>query len=682
MNEYVIAKYMRLSLDDAISESMSIPNQNVLLDRHIESLGIASSEVLEFVDNGFSGTNLERPALQEMLDLAQSGRINCILVKDFSRFARNEIESSYYIEKIFPLYRIRFIAVSDGFDSDDYRDSTGGIEVAFKFLLHEYYSKDLSDKVKSAKRIKMKNGESIVANAIYGYQKNMATGKWEPDTEAAEIVRLIYRKALESMPVSQIRDALSAAKYPTPQEYIELKRGKEIAPEYAWESRAVINILKNEQYIGSYISGKSESKAVGSKKTIPTDKSEWIVIPDSHTPIITKEDFNAVQELLGRIKGARSKKPVDRLFDSESHPCLSRIASGKMITKTPPYGYMKNICGQWEQTEPTAGRVREIFDMALEGLSYAEISKRLDEAGYATPSEQIKLMRGRDISPECHWSEETVRRLLKNVQYTGAYVAGKERKDYETGKRYHMMESDWIVIPDKHPAIISRDIYDQVQKLVRYGTERRKNTNPRDFLFNGKILKCGYCGYGLRYSDTGSTPYYHCVHTISIADAECHKMRVNAYDLDMAVLTTIKKQAEVVLGSGDLTGFRKINADTRQIAECESRIMEFSEQRQDCYERFVRGEIDRDTFMSVKSEYTAQIESLNAQAALFRQIGRDKEAQKKVAALAKEAMSETATPKDILNALVEKILVFHGNHLEIHWKFADFTAIKEDLKNA
>jgi len=343
MNEYIIAKYIRLSIDDAISESLSIPNQRALLDSHIESLGIPDSEVLEFVDNRFAGTDIERPALQEMLDLVQSGRVNCILVKDFSRFARNEIESSYYIEKVFPIYRVRFIAVSDGYDSNDYRDSTGGIEVAFKFLMHEYYSHDLSMKIKSAKRIKMRNGESIAANAVYGYRKNMTTGRWEPDAEAAEVIKLIYRKALESTPVTQIRNILSAAKHPTPREYMELKRGKGIAPKYAWESRAVINILENEQY-------------------------------------------------------------------------------------------------------------------------------------------------------------------------TGAYVSGKVRRDVETGKKYTMMESDWIVVPDKHPAIISKDVYDQVQKLVRYGAERRKNTRPRDVLFNGGILKCGCCGYGLRYSDresNGKTRLFH-----------------------------------------------------------------------------------------------------------------------------------------------------------------------------
>jgi DNA invertase Pin-like site-specific DNA recombinase len=398
VNECVIAKYIRLSRDDAFSESLSIPNQRALLDSHIESLDMPDAEVLEFVDNGFTGTNLERPALQEMLGLVRTGKVNCILVKDFSRFARNEIESGYYIEKIFPLYRIRFIAVSEGFDSGDHGDGTGGIDVAFSLLMHEHYCHDLSRKVKSARRIKMKNGENIVANAVYGYRKNPATGKWEPDEEAAEVVRLIYQKALDSVPVARIRDSLSIAKYPTPREYMDMKRGKEIIPECAWESRAVINILENEQYTGSYVSGKYDKKAVGSKNHFLTDKSEWIVIPGSHPPIVGKEDYAAVQGLMGRIKGARSEKPIGRLLDCES-AYRSRMAAGEIVTATPPYGYAKSGGGRWEPAEPAAGRVREIFDMALRGRTCAEIGERLHELGYPTPSEHIKLARGRAISP-------------------------------------------------------------------------------------------------------------------------------------------------------------------------------------------------------------------------------------------------------------------------------------------
>ena len=142
MSEYVIAKYIRLSLDDAKTDSMSIENQRLLIDRYIAELGLSDASVIEFVDNGYSGTNFERPAVQELLELVRAGKINCIMVKDFSRFGRNAIETGYFIERVFPLFHVRFISVSDGFDSAEHAGDTGGMEVAFKFLMHEYYGCD------------------------------------------------------------------------------------------------------------------------------------------------------------------------------------------------------------------------------------------------------------------------------------------------------------------------------------------------------------------------------------------------------------------------------------------------------------------------------------------------------------------------------------------------------------
>ena len=307
MNDYVIAKYIRLSVDEAVTDSMSIPHQRLMLDKHIEDLEIPNATILEFVDNGHSGTNMERPGVQEMIELAQSGGINCIVIKDFSRFSRNSLDSEYFIAQVFPLYRIRFISVSDNFDSDDYKNDTGGIDIAFKFLMHEYYSVDLSKKVRSAKLIKMARGENVVANSIYGYRKN-DSGKWEPDPEAADIVRLIYRLALDGLAPAGIRDKLFEMGCPTPREYIELKRGKDILPACRWEARAVTRMLTNEQYIGTYIAGKQESKAIGSHSKDWVDKSKWVVIPNRHPPIIGKDDFEKVQGLMAEyMKGPTTK---------------------------------------------------------------------------------------------------------------------------------------------------------------------------------------------------------------------------------------------------------------------------------------------------------------------------------------------------------------------------------------
>ena len=305
MSKYVVIKYIRLSVDDGITESLSIPSQRLILERHIDSLDIPDIEVIELVDNGYTGTNMERPAVQELLDLVRSGGVNCICVKDFSRFSRNAMDSGYFIEQVFPLYGVRFISVSDNFDSDDYKNDTGGIDVAFKFLMHEYYSKDLSVKVKSALHIKKINGEHIGVPP-YGYRVG-ENKKYEPEPETAEVVRLIYKLALEGNTPAAIRDMLLQKACPTPKEWFDMKRGKEVDPKCRWDTQAIIRIISDERYTGTFVSGMYERKTVGVDERIPTDESRWIIIPDNHPAIVSKEDYERVQSVV-LIKGSQAVK--------------------------------------------------------------------------------------------------------------------------------------------------------------------------------------------------------------------------------------------------------------------------------------------------------------------------------------------------------------------------------------
>ena len=208
MGKYVIAKYIRLSIEDAKNDSLSVESQRLLLDAHIAEMCVPDSEVLEFVDNGHSGTNFERPAVQELLELVRQGKVNCIAVKDVSRFGRNMIETGYYIERVFPLFRIRFIAVSDNHDSAEHEGDTGGMELAFKFLIHEQYSKDLGLKIKTAKHAKAIRGELIMKNCAFGYKK--VENRLEIDEPAAETVRLIFDMAATGSSLADIAARLYA----------------------------------------------------------------------------------------------------------------------------------------------------------------------------------------------------------------------------------------------------------------------------------------------------------------------------------------------------------------------------------------------------------------------------------------------------------------------------------------
>lgn len=673
MDEYVLAKYLRLSMDDAITDSLSIPNQRRMLDNFIDGLDIPGVTVLEFVDNGFTGTNFERPAAQELLELVQTGRVDCIVCKDFSRFGRNAIETGYFIEQVFPLYQTRFISVDDRFDSDDYKETTGGLDIAFKHLAHEQYSRDLSEKVKSAKRVQMARGENIVANAIYGYRKN-DSGKWEPDGEAAEVVRRIYAMGLDGLSPTNIRDRLFDERLPTPREYKTMKRRDGIAPSCMWTARMVTHILSNEQYTGMYISGKQVSKAVGSHSKIHTDKATWIQIPDRHPAIISKQDFDKAQNIRCRYKWATTAKPPrNLLMDDMDRPRRNKMISGERKPNNPIYSYIKGGDGTLVIDRAAAPIIRCMYQMAAEGRSVHDIRDYLTKSGHPTPSEHIRLGKGKKITPACQWTNKSVRGILQNVQYTGAYVSGKILKDYETGKKFHTAQSDWIILPGKHPAIVSQDLYDRVQDILTESSDQHRKKMPRDYLLRGDIVKCGCCGYALSYDDRVKTAVFRCHHTQADASAPCHKMKVSGHELDAAVLSIIEKQLQVVLGR-DISKVRKTSGREQQAADCENQIQECIAEQQQVYERFVEQEIDRETYMALKGMGGTRLEKLRQQLSIMKAEEQAERSGQRVVSITRKLVETPASPRELVETLIKKIYVSPDNRVEVEWHIADFAA--------
>lgn len=311
MREDIIALYIRLSLEDSKYDSMSIENQQMILREKVLSLsGFDHAEIREFIDNGHTGTNFERPAMQELLSLVQAGKVACILVKDFSRFGRNSIETGYFIEKVFPLYHTRFISVSDDFDSADYKGDTGGIDVAFKYLINEAYSRDMSMKSKSAKYAKMRRGEYQSAVCCYGYQKGK-NGRLVPDEETAPIVRQIFTWAAEGCGAAEISRKLYAQNIPTPGQ-LRAIRGKphhDVSRSVGiWSNTTILRILADEQYIGTYIQGRATVREIGSDHMRKKDRSEWFILADHHEPIVSRDLFEAANKRLKRFS-LPNKKP-------------------------------------------------------------------------------------------------------------------------------------------------------------------------------------------------------------------------------------------------------------------------------------------------------------------------------------------------------------------------------------
>ena len=331
---YMIALYIRLSTEDSKVGSFSIENQKRVLHQYVDAMeGIKNVDVLEFVDNGYSGTNFERPAVQELLDMVREGKINCIIVKDFTRFGRNSIEVGYFMERVFPIYGVRFISINDDFDSDKFHGDTGGINVAFKYLISEFYSRDLSIKYKSAKYVKYKRGEYQSTLCPYGYQKS-ADGRMEPDVETAPNVRLIFEMAQNGMSTKQIIDELFARKIPTPGEYKTMKGiGKHDVSRCRgiWIRSTLLRMLRDERYTGVYIMGKRQVTEVGGHQMRMKDESEWIKIPDHHPPIISREVFEQVQARLPPIRCVKKNVNLyplrEKVFCGCCHHAMPRTAN-------------------------------------------------------------------------------------------------------------------------------------------------------------------------------------------------------------------------------------------------------------------------------------------------------------------------------------------------------------------
>ncbi len=299
MKRYVIAKYIRLSLEDSKYDSLSIENQRLVIDAHIAGMPEAdAAEILEFVDNGYSGTNFERPEVQRLIEMVRSNRVDCIIVKDFSRFGRNSIETGFFIERVFPLFHTRFIAIGDGFDTDQHKGDTGGLEVAFKYLMNEQYTRDMSIKCKSAKYAKMRRGEYQSKECIFGYRKG-ADGKMEPDPEQAPIVRLIFQLAASGMGFTKIAAELTRRRIPTPGE-IKAARGNGTynvsRVNGCWSASTVIRLLDDERFLGHYIQGVHTVTEIGGHRNRKKPKDKWFFVPDHHEPIVDQELFEQAHE--------------------------------------------------------------------------------------------------------------------------------------------------------------------------------------------------------------------------------------------------------------------------------------------------------------------------------------------------------------------------------------------------
>ena len=289
---YNIAIYIRLSKEDVdrgYDESESIKNQRDLLTEYAKKFGGGYNLVEIYIDQGFTGTNFNRPAFQRMIRDIELGKINMVITKDLSRLGRDYIETGEYIEKWFPENNIRYVSVTDGIDT--FVPNNGNNDIApFKSILNDMYSKDLSKKIRTALHTMQKQGKWVGGKTAIGYMRDQNDKNkliiCEPE---ADIVKTIFNMAYSGNNISVIRDYLNTNNIPTANQI----RYNKMA---FWENKTIKNILKNEVYIGNTIQNKRSRISYKNRKLKSNPQEQWNIVENTHEPIIDRQVFDKVQK--------------------------------------------------------------------------------------------------------------------------------------------------------------------------------------------------------------------------------------------------------------------------------------------------------------------------------------------------------------------------------------------------
>lgn len=325
---YKAALYCRLSVDDGnFGGSVSIETQKILLEQYCKDHKITDYKF--YCDDGCSGTNFDRPSFKKMLSDIDEGKINLVIVKDLSRFGRNNVEAGMYVQR-FTDSNIRFIAADDNYDSLVNSDD---LLFPIKNVVNEMYARDVSKKTKAAKKAKARDGQFIGSKAPFGY-------KIDPndrhhlivDEPAAQVVKRIFRLASEGVGYNKMAKIFREEKVLTPIAYFNLNNPDYFKSDYwrkefDWHVTSIRAILNNEVYLGKLVYGKQRNKSMKSKEKVRNPKEDWIVVENCHEPIITQELWDTVHKILNAkhrpAKAGEVQMFAGLLYCSDCGHCLT-----------------------------------------------------------------------------------------------------------------------------------------------------------------------------------------------------------------------------------------------------------------------------------------------------------------------------------------------------------------------
>lgn len=499
MKNRCVAFYIRLSdADEDVKsgikdESNSITAQRELLHSFIKkTVEYKGAEVLEYFDDGFSGTGFsKRESFQKMLSDAGCGKFECILVKDFSRLGRDYIEVGNYLEFVFPTMGIRFISVNDNYDSEKNIGMTGGMDVAFRNLIYQLYSRDLSRKVKSARRNRNLNGEYTASYTLYGYRKDKYDKhKLVIDENAAPYVREIFNRVIAGDCINDIAKDFNLRNVPTRASVQKKKCNYKPVHDMGdnlWDRASVYAIVKNEAYTGKLIQNMWETVGFGdSKRYVRRKPEDWSIVEDGMPAIVSKEDFAKANAVLKeRDRGFHISDPYKRGLN-----LFNCGYCGRFLTKGAWNEYyvcrMRDIGGN-ERCKDVRVKISDVHDMVLSvAKEYCDMlideqqmrsleSKKPDRqemrAELLAKKEQLehsvielyKRYRAGDISKDSYMAE----RLQSKEN-----ISRIEEKLKDVDETTDSIDKDFCaisMIPDEYDAGILSEI---IEKVIVYDRKR------------------------------------------------------------------------------------------------------------------------------------------------------------------------------------------------------------------
>ena len=625
------AIYARLSdFDDVLRNTESLEVQISYIKEYINHRDdLMLLDV--FADKRCTGTNFDRPEFERLLKALQERKIDCIVVKDFSRLGRNFVETGQYLEQVFPLFGVRFIAINDNYDSLS-RQSRDGMLVPIKSMIYEMYSKDLSQKIQSCFRSKEARGE-IYTPVPFGYKKDQKN-HLVLDEEVSDVVVRIFLWKKSGMKEREIAKKLSAQGIQTPftrRCQLGYLKNTLRVKDPAWQTVFVTKVLENPIYTGTMVYNRIAYDETN-RKIGQNPRESWRMVPDSHPAIISWELFDeisALREAEQAVKEERKKwcrqrrKNNPNIFKGRifCKKCGEKLVCHWQSDGTlyfycayRPFGFLPdpNDCHKLILDPVASQYVRLIFELALQGNRTGTIAKILNEKQIPTPAAYhvaenhvYSEQKAWDLQ-RSHWTSGTVYHILKNEKYKGTYVGAKFIMPVPCKHRVLRAPLEQQVrIEDSHAAIVTPEEFEQAQKVImlQHGNHQAGNYTKHQYPLKGKGY-CGYCQKLMKYRVLKKLgPSFNCRFSATAVNSPCKRIPISEKLLEEIIrnaLTAQIKQAEhilEILHERERIALICFSALERQEEKLSAEKAEIVKQRVALYEQYADGIMSMDEFI-------------------------------------------------------------------------------------